>query len=106
MPQQTNGSMRMKLATHKLKVIVKSSFMVHLKPVKVFVRERLQTALYLLKRKIAETMLRMSWIMQAQKVQYREQTLHLYLHAPINIKRALRAMTPNAALINWATRVS
>ena len=44
--------------------------------------------------------------MQAQKVQYREQTLHLYLHAPINIMRALRAMTPNAALINWATRVS
>ena len=56
MPQQTKGSMRMKLATHKLKVIWKSSLIVHLKPSKVLVRERMQTLLYFVNIIVALTM--------------------------------------------------
>ena len=52
--------MRTRDMTQRLKVIVMSSFMVHLKPEKVLVRERPQTLLYLEKSIVPATMVRMS----------------------------------------------
>ena len=69
MPQQTKGSMRMKPATQRLKVIWKSSLIVHLNPSIVLVKERMQTLLYFVNIIVAATICRMSWQRQETKVQ-------------------------------------
>ena len=104
-PQQTKGNMRMREATQRLKVMVISSFIVHLQPLKVLVRERMQTLLYLVKSIVAAKMVRLIWTRQATIVQYTEQILHLYLQAPMNMKMALRPMIPQVAPMIWAMTV-